>query len=335
MAAKADSREAVKGLLRGMVPARPLFLPLVFRMGARIENLPLRSFLSNPTKICNALRQIRTQLRADAVTCYLDPLLELEAFGAVLDWNSEAGPTARRAVDRTGGELPRGLPSPDEMPARGRVPVAIEVIRRLKSLLRDDCLLLAGIRGPFTLGAELIEAGWSTTPDAQTSDIAMEAAAASGTKIATAFLEAGANVIVIREEQTPGPEDGSTPWASALETTINVVRFYGALPVLILGGAPAHGGDVLSRPWECVVCVESSEDGGLADRAAGKLPVARRGLAVPASTFRPNAASAMDFCRKARQLAVEFRPGIITTSDDVPVDADLRTLNNFRDTVIG
>src|SRR6202158_927360 len=89
MAETFNPRQAVKGLLEGIAPPRPLFLPIVFSLGARIENLPLRNFLSNPTKISNALRQIRTHLRSDGLTCYFDPLLEAEALGGALDWDAQ------------------------------------------------------------------------------------------------------------------------------------------------------------------------------------------------------------------------------------------------------
>ena len=82
-------RQAVKELLQGIAPSRPLLLPIVFSLGARIENLPLRDFLLNPTKISNALRQIRTHLRSDGVTCYFDPFLEAEALGGALVWDAE------------------------------------------------------------------------------------------------------------------------------------------------------------------------------------------------------------------------------------------------------
>src|SRR4029077_18774449 len=89
MAETFNPRQAVQRLLQGIPPSRPLFLPIVFSLGARIENLPLRNFLSNPTKIASALRQIRTHLRSDGLTCYFDPFLEAEALGGALDWDAE------------------------------------------------------------------------------------------------------------------------------------------------------------------------------------------------------------------------------------------------------
>src|SRR5438309_7397759 len=77
-------RQMAKGLLSGIVPSRPLFLPIVFSLGAKVENVPLGTFLGNPTKISSALRQMRTHLRSDGVACYFDPYLEVEALGATL-----------------------------------------------------------------------------------------------------------------------------------------------------------------------------------------------------------------------------------------------------------
>jgi len=68
-------RQMMKSLLQENPQPRPLIVPIVFAIGAKIENLSFRAYLDNPTKISNALRQIRTQLRADGVACYFDPLL--------------------------------------------------------------------------------------------------------------------------------------------------------------------------------------------------------------------------------------------------------------------
>ena len=58
-------RAIIKAWLQGEIPSRPLLMPILFSLGARLENLPLRDFQSNPTKIANALRQIRGVLKVD------------------------------------------------------------------------------------------------------------------------------------------------------------------------------------------------------------------------------------------------------------------------------
>src|SRR4029079_17940033 len=108
----------------------------------KTEDFPLEAFLGNATKISNSLRQISGHVRSDGLSCYFDPYLEAEALGGLGEW-SDQGPALHWPEHFARGELPEGLHSPEEAMKRGRVGVALEVIRRLKSLLRDDSLLTA------------------------------------------------------------------------------------------------------------------------------------------------------------------------------------------------
>src|SRR6267143_2939548 len=151
-------RQIAKALLEGIVPPRPLFLPIVFSIGAKLENVPLGAFLSNPTKISSSLRQIRSHLRSDGVACYFDPCLEVEALGATLERvNDDQPPIIHWPLPAKKGELPEGLCSPEEATKSGRVPVAAEVIRRMNALPNRDFLLMAGVTGPLTLAARITQ----------------------------------------------------------------------------------------------------------------------------------------------------------------------------------
>ena len=161
----------------------PLFLPILFNLGAKIENTPLPAYLTNPTKISNAQRQIRTRLRSDGVACYFDPHLEAEALGAFIDWPATRPPSPLPHIDNWPIQ---NLRSPEEAAKHPRVTVAAEVIHRLKSLLRDEPLLLAGVTGPFTLAAQLAQqAGRESINREDLPDTAVELAAATITQIAT------------------------------------------------------------------------------------------------------------------------------------------------------
>src|SRR5689334_354382 len=77
----------VKALLQGKPPERHLFLPMIFSLTAKLEDIPLSTFVNNPTKIANNLVALYRRLRPDGVTCYYDRYIVAEALGCKVDWS--------------------------------------------------------------------------------------------------------------------------------------------------------------------------------------------------------------------------------------------------------
>lgn len=320
-------REILKSILQGNAPERPLVLPIVFALGAKIENLPLSAYLENPTKITNALRQIRRRLRTDGVSCYFDPLLEVEAFGFSIRAEDNHVRTSSWLEPTTPGKLPAGLRTPEAAAASPRVKLAGDVIRRLKSLVREDALMMAGVSGPVTLAKRLTQVAPNRLfPDDQSLDIwpALDLAGEGIMRIASALVEAGADVIFITENFLPviSPE----LWGklqSLLGPVFNVIRFYEALPILQLPGGPqidANVQTILDEPCEAVLCSPSVE---FADKAARHEEPMPFGFSLPAELLETDNAS-----RDAFQLPEGVTPVLLTTNGDVPVTTDLKRLMN-------
>jgi len=321
-----------KGLLNGIVPPRPLFLPIVFSLGAKVENVPLGVFLGNPTKISNALRQMRTHLRSDGVACYFDPYLEVEALGATLERISDdQAPAIHWPGPARMGELPEGLRSPEEVASGGRVPVAVEVIRRLNALANRDFLLMAGVTGPLTLAARITQLEQKKSLQSEElSEAAQELAASVVTQMASTFLEAGADTITIQEEIVSAlSAESCDAWANLLAPTINVVRFYEAIPLLHLPCAPSPHENwdlIFRRPWDCVKCAPADV---IASRRREGLPTtdgAPFGIALPLDEFRTEGASGMSAFQDIQTWISDVRPSIVTTAGDVPVTTDMKHL---------
>jgi hypothetical protein len=332
MTGSSSARQILKGLLQGSAVSRPLFVPIVFALGARVENLSLRAFLANPTKISNSVRQTRSHLRSDGVSCYFDPFLEAEALGGTLEWPSEQGPPVLRSPKSPEpGQLPTGLRLPEEILKSGRIPVALEVIRRLKTLLREESLLMAGVSGPLTLASRLsgLHVGnVQTSPEMP--DSALEVATSAVTQISKAFAEAGANLIFLREEALPVPEaDGLEDWMALLVPIFNIIRFYGALPVLQVTNDDIFAkqiGVILQLAQGCVVCALPDVIRNLSDQQRAGLSSAALGVSLPAAAFRQDAQGNPGSDLALRQLISDLRPAIVTTSDDVPSATDLKRL---------
>jgi len=333
MGGQIELHELLKRIQQGTAPPRPLFLPIVFSHAARIENLPLRAFLANPTKITQAARQIRAHLRSDGLTCYFDPHLEIEALGGTLEWGSSEQPSVRWTRNLVNGDLPEGISTMDEIPSRGRVPVAVEVIRRLKSLVRGEFLLTVGISGPYALAAQLVRAMRDASGGSEIAPGALEVASEAIAPIAKAFLEAGANVVFIREELPPSAP-AFADLASLLATTVNIIRFYEAIPVLLLSSESQYPGPAFQRSLDCIVCPVLSElsPGILAE--LGKAAPANLGIAIPVSVIAEGQPSISKFGEDFRRIFTTFQPPLITTSGDVPPATDLRNLKELRDFLI-
>lgn len=310
MVPQVGPRELLKTILQGAAPPRPLFLPIVFSHAARIENLPLRSFLTNPTKITQALRQMRGHLRSDGLTCYFDPSLEIQALGA---------------------EPGAGL---ENLASKGRIPVALEVIRRMKSMIRDDVLLAAGVSGPFRLAAQLVQAEPDAPAGGEISSGVLGLATEATAAVAKAFVEAGANAVIICED-LPASLPGDASLDSLLATTINIVRFYQALPVLILNCGAQPPSTVLQTAPDCVVCpVAADTQRGIKSAFVEPAP-ASLGVAVPSQVISDGQLGIGRFLQEFRLANPDFQAAVITTSGDVADTADLKSLNTLRDLLAG
>src|SRR5215471_19190210 len=115
----------VRALIQGQPPARRLFMPLIFSLAAKLENVPLSNFVANPTKIANSLIAIYQRLRPDGVTCYFDLFLIAEALGCRLDVSTSLATSGRPT---RGAALNMLRQTPGEVKHRGRLPVALEVV---------------------------------------------------------------------------------------------------------------------------------------------------------------------------------------------------------------
>jgi uroporphyrinogen-III decarboxylase len=313
-----------------MRPKRPLFLPIAFSLGARVENVPPREFLYNPTKICNALRQIGGYLAADGIACYFDATVEAEALGAELDWNTESGmPAIRGPALGAGGESGPDLARAEEVVHRARIPIACEVIRRLKAIGTKDRLLMAGVTGAFSLASGL--GLRATQADGAALDLEatiLEFAGSLVGEIATRYVEAGADIIFVVEGKLPTLSDHQIEkWASLLGPSINIVRFYEALPVLLFTDATsvaANRESLLGRGWDCVLCPNIGGLAGDDARPAAGAEAGLIGIAAPLELFNPGPPEVPVAIEQIRRAASELAPVVVTTAGDLPITADLR-----------
>jgi hypothetical protein len=98
---------------------RPVFVPIVYRLAARIEQTPLIDMVADATTYANVLDGAWKLLKPDAIIANFNPGLEAEIFGCRVDWPGDYDPPA---IDWTGGMVAAA-----DLDGGGRVPVMLEV----------------------------------------------------------------------------------------------------------------------------------------------------------------------------------------------------------------
>jgi hypothetical protein len=227
----ARSRARLLARLGRVSPAR--VCPLVLAQAAEIEALPEERFLTDATKLANGLRALHGSFGNDViVTAAADGLAAAAAGDLAAD---AAGDLAAAAA---------GAGSPAADP---RAAAAVEATRRL-AVTADDAALAVALCGPAQLAAQL---GQSPADQA-----ALETCGAVLLALAKAFLEAGANLLLLVEAE-PLPAASADGWRSAASPLVNVARFHQAAAAVVL----ADGADAALAPRGAVVCLPPQQAG--------------------------------------------------------------------------
>jgi hypothetical protein len=297
-------RSIVKALIDGKPPARRLFMPLIFALAAKLEDVSPSNFVVNPTKIANSLVAVYQRLRPDGVTCYFDLFLIAEALGCRLDWSTS--PTTFERPSREAALQMLRQP-PGEAKQHGRLPVALEVVHRVQGTLRAGPALVVGLPGPLRVLQQLL--GQDVLRElAEGEDDALEGfetLVEIALSIARTFCLAGTHLLYFDELDVPPAFLPS--WESAMVALWKTVRFHGALPVLSTP-QPLQIEDQANAPLLCLKPAPN-EQSSLPD-----LPFA---LALPAvGEIIPDVSRWM----RAKQCV------LVTTDGEIPYQLEIQKL---------
>jgi Uroporphyrinogen decarboxylase (URO-D) len=307
----------VRSLIRGQSAARPLFIPLIFSLAAKVEDIPLSTFMRNPTKIANALTAIHRQLNTDGVVGYFDLSLVAEALGCQLSWDTL--PPAITPPQKETFFASMQL-SPQELKGKGRIPVALEVIQRLTITLRNGPALLVGLPGPLRLATQLFGQDFVTHLAAD-EDEAVDSFALLIEllrHLAQDFSLAGTHILLIDEETVPA--ELWERWEAATESNWNAIRFHNTLPVLRTGSFVPPG-PIAGNPLPCIVPWPNH---------TLPIPALPFALALPLQETLPAGISSWT---DAKQCV------LLTTDGEIPYQSEIQTLPRrialLRSTLVG
>jgi hypothetical protein len=332
MSEASTPRQMVNALLQNATPSRPLLMPVIFSLGARLQNLSLQQFLANPTRIVNALRQIRSVLKVDGLTCYFDPLVEAEALGCKREWHADGSCTIASPSFLSVNELREQLRPADSLSGAGYIPVACEVLRRLKTMMKDEPALMVRVTGPLSLAVRL-SGGQVESPISSPPRDLVEFAAVVVASASKSFAEAGADIILLSEDFLPDMSSETCDWYGSLLTPIaNVIRFYEALPVVWWGTTSAESlTALLERSWNCAWCPLQTPEllarGSVSHSKQGWI-----GLSLPPDAFCGDRAY-LDGLPMLPGSLPNPKLGLLTSAEDVATTVDVKHLARGLDAI--
>lgn len=213
---------------------RDLFVPLSFRLSARLEQTDWEEMAEDAVYATFTLRNGSNLFGADGVVNWFDTHLEAEAAGAVVE-RDEMGRVTQRLA------LPDSIPDAGSVLQQGEIPAALDVARRLSEETLDKSAVLGYLTGLRTLlnhlfgeeeGGRLLQAASSGEASKEDRD-ALDNTVQISLQLVRAYCEAGVSGLLLAEE------DGTEVPASArlLAPVFNVANYYG-VPVMLLSRDP-------------------------------------------------------------------------------------------------
>ena len=227
-----NSRDVFKKTMQATNTGQPVFVPIVYRLAARIEQTPLLDMVLDPTTYTNVLEGAFKLLKQDAIITSFDPTLEAEIFGCQVEWQD-------------GYELPVVSGWSDcelsgaTMENSGRLPVLLETTKRLIQTRGREAAIIGTMTGPCSLARSIVV---NTVPEREYRfEEIVTLVSGQLIKYARDLGEVKIDAIIIREdllgekyyEEFLAHEKEYT---AAYATLFNLTRFYNLAGLLMVKG---------------------------------------------------------------------------------------------------
>ena len=137
-----SGRIKFRNVIKGKNSESPPFVPFMYGLIARTGNVPLNNMAWDPTYYTNALEGICGLLGLDVIVGNFDATLEMEAFGARIEWKDDFDTPIAQKGNALSGILP------EDFMNQGRIPVVMEVTKRLALSVGRDTAIAPALLGP-------------------------------------------------------------------------------------------------------------------------------------------------------------------------------------------
>ena len=301
------------------------FIPYIWRAAARLGDVGVEEMGKSATLSSKCIVDMQRLLGLQAVFTGIDQDLILEACGI------ETGAPRDEGTPEVSGSFARSgylTCEPAEIMGKGRMPLALEVARRLISLLGHDVVVALVISGPLTLSNRLW--GREEAHDEQ----ALEKATKLIAEIVKRFCELRVDLVVIAEADIghSNPEIYARA-ISSLKSAVKICHYYDGRCALSLPAIDPRlsadifyktGFDGISIPIHTGI----EEAGLMADLQSAGLAI---GLSLPDTCFADDVDMTKLCIEQMRVIREKYvgLPVYCTTMEDLPYDVSINSIKEF------
>ena len=273
-----NGRELVLKALRFEEPERPPWVPFTGVHCAQLMGMDADVYLKSADNVVAGVEKAAEIYLADGVCPLFDLQIEAEVLGCELKWSKKNPPAVTSHVLEEGKSLADLPPFTKDS---GRVPLSLEVTRRLKADIGDRVALLGLVCGPFTLAMHLAGSSFLT---------GMIEHPAMATEILTFcadiaknycgwYLEAGADAVALVDPLTSqiSPRHFKKFVAPYVAPAIEYVRGLDGIITLFCCGDATKNIELMMQCKPHGIAFDEQVDMGMARELADKYQVAIEG----------------------------------------------------------
>jgi hypothetical protein len=230
-----SGRLKFRNVLKGKDIESPPFVPFMYGLIARIGNVRLNKMAWDPSYYTNALEGICGLLGLDVIVGNFDATLEMEAFGARIEWQGDF----ETPIVLKGNEF--SDIRPEDFMSQGRIPVVMEVTKRLVLSMGRDTAIAPALIGPCSFSQNL----GHLLKDGIYKNISEGIKHFSGhfTKLVRGLCEQKIDALFFREDMLAERFmdellENKEAYRSLYVTMFNIVRAFNAMPVVVTENLP-------------------------------------------------------------------------------------------------
>lgn len=146
-----NGRQLVFSVLRHETAPRVPWVPFAGIHAGKLKGYKATELLTEGDKLFDALIAVNQLYVPDGQPVVFDLQIEAEILGCEMLWADAAPPSVASHPLAGGLEVPTRLPEKSD----GRLPVVLDVMRRMKSAVGESTALFGLVTGPFTIASHL------------------------------------------------------------------------------------------------------------------------------------------------------------------------------------